>query len=219
LYKDPTAFQHLAERYASRVQESLGLESPDVIFAAKKNTNRAYMRQDIESVIPGSKFNPNIKFNDLDPSDVARIMVADFLTDQRERPMTSIYPVETDAGVRAVIANNNSSGLTDLSKIEITKRMKMAIEEYYSSQLVPSYSDYYQALKVEQRIIFMKFLSQLINRARSFRKNEFIKETSDYGISEGERIHLNILDKLFDVRLESLNTQKDKLKSVLQGGK
>jgi hypothetical protein len=219
LYKDPTAFQHLAERYASRVQESLGLESPEVIFAAKKNTNRAYMRQDIESVIPGSKFNPNIKFNDLDPSDVARIMVADFLTDQRERPMTSIYPVETDAGVRAVIANNNSSGLTDLSKIEITKRMKMAIEEYYSSQLVPSYSDYYQALKVEQRIIFMKFLSQLINKARSFRKNEFMKETSDYGISEGERIHLNILDKLFDVRLESLNTQKDKLKSVLQGGK
>ena len=219
LYKDPTAFQHLAERYASRVQKSLGLESPEVIFAAKKNTNRAYMRQDIESVIPGSKFNPNIKFNDLDPSDVARIMVADFLTDQRERPMTSIYPVETDAGVRAVIANNNSSGLTDLSKIEITQRMKMAIEDYYASQLVPAYSEYYQALKVEQRIIFMKFLSQLINRARSFRKNEFMKETSDYGISEGEKIHLNILDKLFDVRLESLNTQKDKLKSVLQGGK
>ena len=219
LYKDPTAFQHLAEKYASKVQETLGLESPEIIFAAKKNTNRAYMRQDIESVIPGSKFNPNIKFNDLDPSDVARIMIADFLTDQRERPMTSIYPVDTEDGVRAVIASNNSSGLTDLSKIEITKRMKMAIDEYYASQLVPSYSDYYQALKVEQRIIFMKFLSQLINKARSFKKQELAGELDSYGMSTGEKIHINILDKLFDLRLDSLSSQKEKLKSILQGGK
>lgn len=219
LYKDPTAFQHLAEKYASKVQETLGLESPEIIFASRKNTNRAYMRQDIESVIPGSKFNPNIKFNDLDPSDVARIMIADFLTDQRERPMTSIYPVDTDKGVRAVIANNSSSGLTDLSKIEITKRMKIAIDEYYASQLVPAYSDYYQALKVEQRIIFMKFLSQLINKARSFRKQELVNELRDYGMSEGEKIHINILNKLFDLRLDTLSSQKEKLKSILQGGK
>lgn len=219
LYKDPAAFQHLGERFASQVQRSLGLESPEIIFAGTKNVSRPYMRKDIEGVIPGSKFNPNIKFEELDPLDVARIMISDYLTDQRERPMTSIYPVETDSGIKAIVANNNSSGLVDLSKIEITKRMKMSIEEYYESQLVPSYSDYYQSLKVEQRILFMKFLSQLISRARSFRINDFVDETSDYGISTGERIHLNIINKLFTNRIETLNSQKEKLKTLFRGGK
>jgi len=218
LYKDPKAFQHLAEKFASNIQRKLGLQSPEVVFAAAKNNNRMYMRQDIESVIPGSKFNPNIKFNDLEPIDVARIMVSDYLTDQRERPMTSIYPVETSDGVRAIVANNNSSGLIDLSKIEITKRMKMAIDNYYESQLIPSYSEYYQALKVEQRIIFMKYLSQLINRARSINKQEVLGELDKYGLSTGEKIHINIIDKLFSLRIESLNSQKEKLKSVVRGG-
>ena len=145
-------------------------------------------------------------------------MVSDYLTDQRERPMTSIYPVETSDGVRAIVENNNSSGLIDLSKIEITKRMKMAIDNYYESQLIPSYSEYYQALKVEQRIIFMKYLSQLINRARSINKQEVLGELDEYGLSTGEKIHINIIDKLFSLRIESLNSQKEKLKSVVRGG-
>ena len=212
-YKDPTAFQHLAEKFASDIQQHLGLESPDIIFVGKPGTNRRYLRQDIESSMPGSKFNPNIKFTEFEPSDVARIMIADYLTDQRERPLTSIYPVDTDMGVKPILASNTSSGLTELSKIEITKRLKMRIEEYYQSQLVLAYSEYFQALQVQQRLEFMKFLSGLISKARSFD----IKKIADgEKLSTGEKIHLNIIGRLFSSRLDSLLNNKKTLKAILE---
>jgi hypothetical protein len=131
--------------------------------------------------------------------------------------MTSIYTLDTPDARRLVLGQNATSGLTELSKIEITKRMKMSLEEFYSSQLTPSYSDYYQALKSEQRIIFMKYLSQLINRARKFNPNSFKDSMNQYGMSEGERIHINIVGKLFESRLDVLKSQKNTLRRLITG--
>lgn len=219
MYDKPGKFHHIAERFASDLQQHLGLESPDVIWAAKRGDSRPYLREDVESAVTGGKFNPEINFGSLDPADVARMMVSDFLTDQRDRPLSSIYPIETADGVRAILAQNSNSGLTDLSKIEITKRTKMNIQEFYETQLTPSYSDYYQALQAEQRILFIKLISQMINRARNFNPNKFKNDMDGYGLSEGEKIHLNIISKLFEERLSVLQNQKQILRSIVTGGK
>lgn len=217
LYEKPKAHQHIAERFAADVQQVLGLESPDVIFSGKPADKRQFLRQEVVSAIPGSNFNPDAKFNELEPQDVAAMMIADFLTDQRERPMTSIYTLDTPDSRRLVLGQNSTSGLVDLSKIEITKRMKMSIQDFYATQLTPSYSDYYQSLKAQQRIIFMRYLSQLINRARKFNPRAFKDSLNQYGLSEGEKIHLNIIDKLFESRLEVLKSQKNTLRQIITG--
>jgi hypothetical protein len=217
LYESPGKNQHLAERFSSDLQQFLGMESPDVLFAGKPGEKRQYLRQDVESAIPGGVFNPNVRFEDLDVSDVARMMVSDFLTDQRERPSTSIYPIETSEGARAVLAQNTTSGLVDLSKIEITKRTKMSIEQFYAEKGKPSYSEYYQALKAEQRLLFMRLISQLIDRARKFKPSKYSDDLDMYGLSAGEKIHLNIIGKLFESRLEILSNQKDVLRSIVRG--
>lgn len=217
LYEKPSRFQHLGERFASDVQQVLGLESPDVIFSGKASETRQFLRQDVTSAIPGSNFNPDAKFNELEPRDVAAMLISDFLTDQRERPMTSIYTLDTPDARRLVLGQNSTSGLVDLSKIEITKRMKMRIDDFYASQLTPSYSDYYQALKAEQRVIFMRYLSELINRARKFNPNSFTDSMNQYGMSDGEKIHLNIIEKLFESRLDVLRGQKNTLRRLITG--
>jgi hypothetical protein len=218
LYEKPSKFQHIAERFASDVQQTLGLESPDVVFASKPGDSRQFLRQEVTAAIPGAVFNPDAKFNELDPQDVAAMLVSDFLTDQRERPMTSIYTLDTPDARRLVLGQNSTSGLIDLSKIEITNRMKMTLSEFYSSQATPAYSDYYQALKAEQRLLFMKYLNILINRARKFNPKNFNNSMNQYGISEGERIHMNIIGKLFEVRLEGLQSGKNSLKLLFSGG-
>jgi hypothetical protein len=38
-----------------------------------------------------------------------------------------------------------------------------------------------------------------------------------YGISDGERIHINIVEKLFSTRLDALSKQKDVLRSIVGG--
>jgi len=215
LYGEPKKFQHLAERFASDVQQHLGLESPDVMFVGKQGSTRKYLREDISLTVPGGVFNPQKKFTDLDMHDIARMMVADFLTDQRERPNTSIYAVDSDEGTRAVLAQNTTSALVDLSKLEITKRMKIRLDDYYESTLVPAYSDYYQALQAEQRVLFIKLISQMINKVRTFNPNKFMSNIDGYGISEGEKIHMNIVQKLFSLRLEELLSGKQRLRQII----
>jgi len=95
--------------------------------------------------------------------------------------------------------------------------MKLRLGEFYDSGLTPAYSDYYQALKAEQRVLLIKFISQLINRARTFNYEGFTNDMGRYGMSPGEKIHLEIVEKLFNERLDVLRNQKNILNSIIRG--
>lgn len=213
----PKKYQHIGEFFASDLQQHLGLESPDVFFFGKPGDKRQYFREDVETALQGAKLNPNIKFNELDPQDVARMMISDFLTDQRERPNSSIYAMDTANGVRGMLAQNITSGLTDLDKLEITKRTKMKIEEFYTAAGMPNYSEYYSQLKSQQQAAFRRYIDTLINRARSFKMSELRRRMKLDGLSAGEEAHLKIVEVLFKNRLETLSKSKKTLVEVLRG--
>jgi hypothetical protein len=217
LYNPPVKFQHLAERFAADVQQHLGLESPDVLFVGGPSDRRSYLRQDVETALKGSKFNPNIKFDDLKPEDVAKIMISDFLTDQRTRPGSSIYPLETASGTVPMLAQNTTSGLIALADIEITKRTKMNIEEYYVSLGIPRYSEYYNTLRGEQQVMMRKSIDSYIRRAMSFSVADLRNRLNPNGLTIGEKNHLSIIGKLYENRLESLTTRKRTIAEILKG--
>ena len=213
----PKRYQHIGEFFASDLQQHLGLESPDIFLVGKPGEKRQYLREDVETALQGAKLNPNIKFSDLDPQDVARIMVSDFLTDQRERPNSSIYAMDTSEGVKAMLAQNVTSGLTDLDKIEISKRTKMTIEQFYQAAGMPNYSEYYSQLKLEQQAAFRRYIDALLSRAKSFKMSELRRRMKMDGLSPGEEAHLNIIEVLFKNRLETLSKSKKTLVEVLRG--
>lgn len=217
-YEKPKEFQHLSERFASDIQRYLGLEASEVLFSSKPAKSRSYLKQDGSSFIQGGNFNAQAKFQDIEMNDVARILISDFLSDQRERQKTSIYAIDTADGTRAVLAQSITSGLIDLSKIEITKRMKMNISEFQEN-IGLKYSEYYQSLQSEQRLLFIKFIAKMIQRAKSYDLKKFSDSLNKYGISPGEAIHVNILKKLYSARIEQLLSQKTNLRSLLGTGK
>lgn len=216
-YIRPKKFQHLGERFASDLQEHLGLASPDIIFSSKEGDIRRYMRQDVEAVIPGAKFNPNMVLKDFKPEDVARMMLSDFLSDQRERELLSVHALEGSDGITPVMTANTTSGLTDLSDIEITKRMKMSIGEFYDTDQQINYSEYYRNLKIEQQIAFRNFIDQLLRRATSFKMKELISRLNIDGLSAGEKAHLKIINTIFESRVGILAAQKKGLIAMLKG--
>lgn len=218
LYSSPDKYQHLGERFASDVQQHLGLQSPDIIFAGKPSDKRQYLREDVETALKGSTFNPDVKFSELKPEDVARIMISDFLTDQRDRPSSSIYPLMTPEGAVPMLAQNITSGLVDLDKIQISKRTKMTIAGFYEGSSGPSYSDYYNNLKQEQQLVFRKYIESLIKRARSFKMNELRRRFERDGLSAGEKTHLSIVETLYENRLNTLSNSKRSLVEMLKGG-
>ena len=218
IYENPAKFQHLGEMFAANLQRHLGLSAPSVIPIGRPGEKRRYLRQDVEMAFPDAKFDPSKKFTDLPPEDVARIMISDFLSDQRTRPSTSIYPIGTNQETRAVLAQNTSSGLTDLSKIEITQRLKATLRDFYQGDLVPAYSEYYLQLRAEQRTIFIRMINNLIKSARTFSVSRGFSDDK-YGYSPGEKIHMAIITKLFQKRIDSLSAQKNEIRTILSGGK
>lgn len=218
-YTSPADFQHLAEIFASDLQEHIGLASPDIIFADKPGDKRKYLRQDINNALPGAVFNPNGKFSEFKLEDVARIMVADYLTDQRKRPMSSVYAMSTSNGNVPMLAQNTTSGLIELSKIQISKRSKMTIAEFYGESEKIDYSSYYAALVADQQIAYKKFVESLLRRAKSFKMNDLRGRLNSDGLSDGEKIHLNIMEKIFETRLNMLTASRASINSMLRGKK
>jgi hypothetical protein len=216
-YKPKVKFQHLAEKFASDLQEHMGLDSPDIIMVDKPGEKRKYLREDVETALPGSSFNPSAKLADLNPEDVARMMISDFLTDQRERQLSSVYAMTTEKGEVPMLAQNFSSGLTDLDKIEISTRTKMSIAEFYGTDSQVDYSDYYGKLKIEQQLAYRRMIDALIRRAKSFKIKDLRRKLSIGGLSPGEIAHLEIIEKIYGVRLGMLNSNKKELIDFLKG--
>ena len=199
-YKPKMKFQHLGERFASDLQQHLGLESPDILFVDRPGEKRKYLREDVETALPGSTFNPSAKMADFNPEDVARMMISDFLTDQRERQLSSVYAMKTPEGDTPILAQNFSSGLTDLSKIEISRRTKMSIAEFYGSDSQINYSEYYLALKTEQQLAYRRMIDALLRRAQSFKMKDLRRKLSAGGLSPGEIAHIEIMEKIYGSR-------------------
>jgi len=217
LYSPTSQYAHLAERYASDVQQHLRLESPDVFFIGKGGEKRKYLVQNVESALPGSVFNPNAKMSDFKPEDVAKMMISDFLTDQRSRDLSSVHALTTPDGEVPMFGQNATSGLVDLSKIEITKRMKMSIADFYNSGTQINYSEYYQSLKIEQQLVYRRFIEQMITRAKTFKVAELKRRLNTDGLSEGEIAHLKIIEKIYNSRLAVLSSSKKSLLNYLKG--
>jgi hypothetical protein len=218
-YTSPKEFQHLSERFASDVQEHLGLASPDIIFAEKPGDKRKYLMQDVADALPGATFNPNRKFSDLNPQDVARMMIADYLTDQRVRPLSSVYAMDSANGTVPMLARNTTSGLVDLSKIQISKRSKLTIADFYGEPDKIDYSAYYNSLREEQKVIYKKFIDSLLRRAKSFKMRDLKSRLDVDGLSDGEKIHLNIMEKIYETRLNMLLASRVALSAALRGRK
>ena len=216
MYSPKSEYAHLAERFASDVQQHLRLESPDVYLLGGQGNRRKYLMQNVESALPGSVFNPNAKMTDFKPEDVAKMLVADFLTDQRKRDLTSVSALTTPDGEVPMFGQNLTSGLTDLSKIEITKRMKMSIADFYTSGTQIDYSEYYLSLKIEQQLSFRRAIEQSITRAKAFKVAELKRRLNVDGLSQGEIDHFKILEKIYDSRLSVLSSSKKMLLNYLK---
>jgi hypothetical protein len=115
------------------------------------------------------------------------------------------------------LAENTSSGLINLSDIEIAKRTRINIREFYESAGIPNYSEYYSSLKNQQKNSFDRYLAELIKAAKDFKINEVRKRMNRDGMSEGEKGHLAIISKLFTNRLERLSDSKKLISEILGG--
>lgn len=216
LEKQRGKYAAISERFAEDVQQFLGIESPDV-FPVGKGDRRKFLRERPESAIVGSSINRRKTWEDIPMKDIAGLFVADMLTDVRERKPESIVAVELGDRTFGMSVVNAGAGLTDLSDIEITKRMKMSIGDLLGGGSGATYSEYYRQLRAEQQAQLRKLIASLLQRARKFNFNQYRDRLSITGeLTEGEKIHMEVLGKIINQRIRVLSNS-GALRGALDG--
>lgn len=215
--KRPGKYEALSERFSEDVQQFLGLESPDVLLVGAGD-RRKYLREDAQSALLGSSLDRNATWKDFSPEDVAKLLVSDLVTDQRIRTSDSVVALRRGDKVVPMAVTNVSGGLMALDKIAISKRQKMKVDELLNSALMSEYSKYYQELRADQQVQMRKYISQLLARARKFSVSQYKSRLAKDGrLSDGEKIHIDILGKLFQQRVEQLANSGQLIRDGLSG--
>jgi hypothetical protein len=211
----PSKFQFIGESLAAAFQEHMGLVSGEVI-GIESGDSRKFMKQDPTSYLAGSSMNRSAKFNDFSASDIARLMISDWATDQRLRDPGSIVGVSTGKETRLAILSNSTSGLSALSELEIAKRSKTSISDFWDKTRAAQISAYTQQLQEMKRQQFIGIYQQLLQKARSFSVSGFKNNLyRDGSLSEGEKIHLNIVLKIFNQRISALKGSEETLRAIM----
>lgn len=215
LHTPSMQYEHIGQKFASDMQQHLGLESPDVFFVGT-GEKRKYLVEDPSTLIRGFNVDRRKTMSDYKPEDVAKMLVSDWLTDQRVRDPGSIVSLSNGSETRPVVTNNFTSGLTDLDKISIVERQKLAIDDFMNGPNGDRYVVYFQKLKQEQRFAFRREIDALLLRARQFNFTQFKNRLySDGKLSDAEKAHLNIIGRILDLRIQKYADSRETLMDIL----
>lgn len=215
LYTAAAKYEHIGQRFASDMQQHLGLDSPDVFFVGT-GEKRKYLVEDPSTLIRGFSVDRKKTMSDYEPQDVAKILISDWLTDQRVRDPGSILSVSKGSETKPVVTNNFTSGLTDLSDIEIVNRQKLSIGQFLDGANGDIYAVYFQKLKQEQRFAFRREIDALLLRARQFNFTQFRNRLyADGRLSQSEKNHLSIIVKILELRIEKYANSRENLMEIL----
>lgn len=213
----PTKFEALSQRFTSELQQHLGLEAPNISFIGEGDS-RKYLVESAESAAKGGKINEDAMFRNAPWQEVSRLLISDILTDVQNRNPGSVEIADSKGRAKLIPMTNDGAGLVSLSEISITERTEENLKQLLSPNNAQLYRKYFQELREQQRAQVMQFIATLIQRAREFNFSNFkSKLYNDGRLSAGEKIHINILQKLYEQRLNRLITQNEVFNDILSG--
>jgi hypothetical protein len=212
-------YEAIAQRFASQVQQHMGIESPNVMPVGTGD-KRSYLVEDAATALKGAKIDTDAGFSQAPWSEVMRLMIADLLTDMSNRNSGSIEIADYNGKKKLIPISNDGAGLVELSKVSITERTEASIADLLTPSESALYLKFFKELQQKQRAQQLQFLATLVKRAREFNISSFRSRLySDGKLSSGEKIHLNILETLYTTRLENLVRQDSLLQDIIAGNK
>ena len=207
-------FEHLDATLVSDIQQHFGIESPD-IYPYGMGPRRPYLKETSGTVYPGNTPSTTKLFKDGDISHVAALLVSDLLTGDANRSPSSIDIIEL-SDKNAVVPTIN---LPDF--VEVQKKVKTAeelIAQMTSLAENGSYEDYYRELKSLQTRQFLAIINKLLERARAFNFEKYqARFAIDGKLTETEKIHLGIMQRIVNQRIDSLERAGDSIRNILGG--
>ena len=210
-------FEHLGAHLSTRVNEAMGLPVSRVRIAGE-GKRRPYFVQTPDSVLPDAKQSTVRNLSQMPTEDLVAILASDYLTDVRGRNPASVMMLESGDVRRAISTNNAPSALSGLSARELEARRNLALEDFLSRD-GRAISDALAKQSEELRRQALENFANIIERARAFEWNEYVNQLNVDGmLSDAERRHMQIVKRIFDVRLERLAQSREAFARALGVG-
>jgi len=208
-------FEQLGAAFASEVQRSMGLIAPKVRIAGS-GRRRPYMIGETQDIEADSVQKRGASAAELPAEDILAIAIADFLTDTTGRNPSNISPVSVAGQMRGVSSVNPGAGLPGMSPSEIRGRRQVSLNEFFNRKQRAAYEQYFAKLQSAQRKKALALYQQLLDRAQDFDLARFKQGLANDGmLNDAERIHLDIMGKIFQQRLTTLKSSSGLLKKIL----
>jgi hypothetical protein len=205
-------FEHINLSVGSEIQKHLGMSASNVAFVGKGGKRRRYIADTPGGAVRGATVNRNRVFADHSPTDVARMLMADLITGTDDRPSSGATSVG-DTLVPSLIP----SGLINLDEIKITARAKERVAAMGPVAPAGIYSAYYRELREDQRRMFQRQILQLVERARKFNFTQYRDRLyRDSELSDGEKGHLNIVQRIVESRIKRLVGSRELITGLLE---
>jgi len=200
------------------MQSYLGLNSPD-IAPVGKGDKKNYLVEVADSAIEGATLQKDVKLSDIPTTEMASMLVSDIISDITDRKSNSIAVLKKDDEMLA-FPDISKSELINLSEVSVTERTKARIRDFRSVSGNGLYSKYYRELKEDQQRLMQQQIAELIERAREFNFTKFRDRLyRDGELSGAEKVHLNIIQKIVENRVDVLRQSREQLMEVLGGKK
>lgn len=208
-------FEHLGAKVASDVQKQLGLNAPAVHLMGS-GTRRPYLLEHPRNGIGERSLKGDLSLSSVEPNDMTALALADWLVDERMRTPGNIVPFKSSTGDGAMAASNRASGLAGLSKAQMSQRQKLGLDGMFNDARRGVYSSAFAEITANQRKLLIQQLDKLIKSADSFNWDEYFSRlTIDGELSAAEKAHLKIIQSIYQSRLETVRTSKERfLKAI-----
>ena len=208
-------FEHLGAVFASELQRSMGLVAPKVRLTGT-GKKRNYMLAEAQDAEEASRQERSTDIASLPPEDVLGITISDFLTDTIGRNPSTITPVRIGGRMRAVSSLNLNSGLAGMSASEIKNRRNLRLNDFFNKTQLLTYQQYFKKLREQQRRKTIILFEQLLEQASDFDFRKFRRNLINDGIlSEAEKIHLNIMEQIFEQRINVIKSSSGSFKKLI----
>lgn len=203
-----TNYQHIGAAVSAEIQSYLGLLTPDVVVAGS-GTRRPYFLQESVDVANKAKLNRDTTSDSNNFEDMLRIAVADFVTDTRDRDLSTITPLSIGSGNRTISSINRNAALAGLGMSAAELRRQLELNSFYSAEYLQMMKSNFAKRSEAQRRNAIKLFDAMLERLRQYDVSEMANRLSlDGDFSQAEKSHVNLVKSLIEARIERLSTSK-----------
>lgn len=196
----------IAERVYTDIASQLGIPTPGARFIGKDGARETILADASNGSL---RTDSDLSLEKVDPKELMKVFMSDFLADARDRSPATLRPVRTQSGTTVIPSSNELSALAGLDAAEIKKRFDLDLPDYLEGRNGLVYRNSFGRMSAKDRTEAIAVYDTLIARAKKFNWEEYISRVSADGeLSTAEKKHLDILRKLFDSRLTKLISKK-----------